>query len=172
MPNRQRGLELVRMEFRSFLHAIVLLPAQTVRMVARSFTDHGLQQLAKRLLCCLGKSPSDGSCLKQAYRLIEDALAGTLRMFQGRAVPLGGINRRPKSNNSQYLSYFAFSKANLDFRPRNRQECTIFQEIVVARPKVRRVAFEIRLQADDEGRNRGIARSHTQGGIARPVRVI
>jgi hypothetical protein len=31
MPNRQRGLELVRMEFRCFLHAIVLLPAQIVR---------------------------------------------------------------------------------------------------------------------------------------------
>jgi hypothetical protein len=28
---RQRGLELVRMEFRRFLHAIVLLPAQIVR---------------------------------------------------------------------------------------------------------------------------------------------
>ena len=31
MPNRQRGLELVKMEFRRFLHAIVLLPAQIVR---------------------------------------------------------------------------------------------------------------------------------------------
>ena len=31
MPNRQRGLELVHMEFRRFLHAIVLLPAQIVR---------------------------------------------------------------------------------------------------------------------------------------------
>jgi len=31
MPNRQRGLELVPMEFRRFLHAIVLLPAQIVR---------------------------------------------------------------------------------------------------------------------------------------------
>jgi DDE family transposase len=31
MPNRQRGLELVRMEFRRFLHVIVLLPAQIVR---------------------------------------------------------------------------------------------------------------------------------------------
>jgi hypothetical protein len=30
MPNRQRGLELVRMEFRRFLHAIVMLPAQIV----------------------------------------------------------------------------------------------------------------------------------------------
>jgi DDE family transposase len=31
MPNRPRGLELVQMEFRRFLHAIVLLPAQIVR---------------------------------------------------------------------------------------------------------------------------------------------
>ena len=30
-PNRERGLELVRMEFRRFLHAVVLLPAQIVR---------------------------------------------------------------------------------------------------------------------------------------------
>jgi hypothetical protein len=31
MPNRHRGLELLRMEFRRFLHLIVLLPAQIVR---------------------------------------------------------------------------------------------------------------------------------------------
>ena len=31
MPNRQRGLELLGMEFRRFLHLIVLLPAQIVR---------------------------------------------------------------------------------------------------------------------------------------------
>jgi hypothetical protein len=31
MPNRQRGLELLRMEFRRFLHLIVSLPAQIVR---------------------------------------------------------------------------------------------------------------------------------------------
>jgi Transposase DDE domain group 1 len=31
MPNRERGLEVLRMEFRRFLHAIVLLPAQIVR---------------------------------------------------------------------------------------------------------------------------------------------
>ena len=31
MPNRKRGLEIVRMEFRRFLHAIVLLPAQIIR---------------------------------------------------------------------------------------------------------------------------------------------
>jgi len=31
MPNRQQGLELVQMEFRRFLHAIVLLPAQILR---------------------------------------------------------------------------------------------------------------------------------------------
>ena len=31
MPNRQRGQELLRMEFRRFLHLIVMLPAQIVR---------------------------------------------------------------------------------------------------------------------------------------------
>jgi hypothetical protein len=31
LPNRERGLEVLRMEFRRFLHAIVLLPAQIVR---------------------------------------------------------------------------------------------------------------------------------------------
>ena len=34
-PNRARGLELVRMEFRRFLHAIVLLPCQIVRTARR-----------------------------------------------------------------------------------------------------------------------------------------
>jgi hypothetical protein len=31
MPNRERGLELMAMEFRRFLHSIILLPAQIVR---------------------------------------------------------------------------------------------------------------------------------------------
>jgi hypothetical protein len=31
LPNSQRGVELIKMEFRRFLHAIVLLPAQIVR---------------------------------------------------------------------------------------------------------------------------------------------
>jgi hypothetical protein len=31
MPNRERGIELVKMEFRRFLHAIMLLPCQVVR---------------------------------------------------------------------------------------------------------------------------------------------
>jgi len=31
LPNGQRGLDLIKMEFRRFLHAIVLLPAQIVR---------------------------------------------------------------------------------------------------------------------------------------------
>jgi hypothetical protein len=35
MPDRERGLEVVRMEFRRFLHAIVMLPAQVVRMGRR-----------------------------------------------------------------------------------------------------------------------------------------
>jgi hypothetical protein len=35
MPNRQRGLELVKMEFRRFLHAVMLLPCQIVRTARR-----------------------------------------------------------------------------------------------------------------------------------------
>ncbi len=35
VPNRERGLELVKMEFRRFLHAIVLLPCQVVRTARR-----------------------------------------------------------------------------------------------------------------------------------------
>ncbi len=31
LPNRQRGDEVVRMEFRRFLHSLILLPAQIVR---------------------------------------------------------------------------------------------------------------------------------------------
>ena len=30
LPNSQRGLDLIKMEFRRFLHAMVLLPAQIV----------------------------------------------------------------------------------------------------------------------------------------------
>jgi hypothetical protein len=35
VPKRERGLELVKMEFRRFLHAIVLLPCQIVRTARR-----------------------------------------------------------------------------------------------------------------------------------------
>lgn len=35
VPNRERGLELVRMEFRRFLHAVMLLPCQIVRTARR-----------------------------------------------------------------------------------------------------------------------------------------
>ena len=35
LPNGQRGLDLIKMEFRRFLHAIVLLPAQIVRTSRR-----------------------------------------------------------------------------------------------------------------------------------------
>ena len=35
VPNRERGMELVKMEFRRFLHAIMLLPCQVVRTARR-----------------------------------------------------------------------------------------------------------------------------------------
>ena len=34
-PNRERGIELVKMEFRGFLHAIILLPCQVARTARR-----------------------------------------------------------------------------------------------------------------------------------------
>ena len=35
VPNRERGMELVKMEFRRFLHTIILLPCQVVRTARR-----------------------------------------------------------------------------------------------------------------------------------------
>ena len=35
VPNRERGLELVKMEFRRFLHAVMLLPCQVIRTARR-----------------------------------------------------------------------------------------------------------------------------------------
>jgi hypothetical protein len=35
LPNSQRGLELIKMEFRRFLHSLILLPAQIVRTARR-----------------------------------------------------------------------------------------------------------------------------------------
>jgi len=35
VPNRERGLELVKMEFRRFLYAVMLLPCQVVRTARR-----------------------------------------------------------------------------------------------------------------------------------------
>jgi len=35
VPHRERGIELVKMEFRRFLHAIMLLPCQVVRTARR-----------------------------------------------------------------------------------------------------------------------------------------
>jgi hypothetical protein len=35
MPNRERGVEVVKMEFRRFLNAIMLLPCQIVRTARR-----------------------------------------------------------------------------------------------------------------------------------------
>jgi len=65
MPNRERGLELLRMEFRRFLHLIVMLPAQIVRSGPADYLpDHGLQRLAQRLLRYLGISSPNGTCLK------------------------------------------------------------------------------------------------------------
>ena len=60
-PNRERGLELVRMEFRRFLHAIVLLPCQIVRTgPAGDLPYPGVQPLVEGFLCDVGTSaPND-----------------------------------------------------------------------------------------------------------------
>ena len=66
MPNRQRGLELLGMEFRRFLHRHrALAGSDRSQWAADYLSDHGLQQLAERLLRQLGESSPDGACLKQ-----------------------------------------------------------------------------------------------------------
>ena len=65
MPNRERGLELLRMEFRRFLHLIVMLPAQIVRSRRRIiYRIMGYNDWLKRLLRYLGISSPNGTCLK------------------------------------------------------------------------------------------------------------
>jgi hypothetical protein len=69
MPNRERGPELLRMEFRRFQHLIVMLPAQIVRSGRRIIyrimvTTIGSNQ---RLLCYLGVSSPNGTCLVTIY---------------------------------------------------------------------------------------------------------
>jgi hypothetical protein len=63
---------------------------------------------------------------------MDNALAGTLQMFQSRAVPWGGINRGPKGNNSKHLSYLPFRKQTVAGTDRI---CTIFQGIPLARTR-------------------------------------
>ena len=64
VPNRERGLELVKMEFRSFLAAIVLLPAQIIRSGPKDhLPDLGLQRMGERLVCDLGAVASTASDL-------------------------------------------------------------------------------------------------------------
>src|ERR1700741_2346232 len=43
---------------------------------------------------------------------MDNALAGTLQMFQSRAVPWGGINRGPKRQQLKTFKLFTISKAN------------------------------------------------------------
>src|SRR6266446_5581833 len=47
---------------------------------------------------------------------MDNALAGTLQMFQGRAVPWGDINRGPKIKQLKTFKLFTISKANLHLR--------------------------------------------------------
>ncbi len=55
VPDRERGLELVRMEFRRFLQAILLIPCQVVRTAQRViYRVLGYNSLAERFLCDVG----------------------------------------------------------------------------------------------------------------------
>ena len=59
MPNRKRGLEIVRMEFRRFLHAIVLLPAQITAREGELFTDLKLERMDGGFFPHLGPAAID-----------------------------------------------------------------------------------------------------------------
>ena len=64
MPNRQRGLELLRMEFRRFLHLIVLLPVQIVRNGRRIiYQIMAYNNWLKDFFATWEVSSPDGACL-------------------------------------------------------------------------------------------------------------
>jgi hypothetical protein len=60
-PNRRRGVELLRMEFRRFLHALMLVPAQVLRTARR---------IVYRLL---GWTPWVGQLLRTWQRLRQSS---------------------------------------------------------------------------------------------------
>jgi hypothetical protein len=86
LPNRERGLELVKMEFRRFLQAIVWLPAQIVRSGRR---------ILYRLL---GYNAwlKDFFALWERLRRLANGSKPTAEPFngsEGTALPCGGENR-------------------------------------------------------------------------------
>jgi len=64
MPNRERGLELLRMEFRRFLHLIVMLPARSCVAVGGLFTGPWVTTIGSKTFSLLGVFAPDGACLK------------------------------------------------------------------------------------------------------------
>ena len=63
-------------------------------------------------------------------------------MFQGRATPLGGMNRCLKQQQLKIFKLFYPANANLGLQlPAPNRICTIFQKIALAEEKVRRVAI-------------------------------
>ena len=94
VPNRERGIELVKMEFRRFLHAIMLLPCQVVRTGQESHLSAArIQPLAEGLLCHLGAIGSvfyrvDSARIDWAANLRAGSVA-THGPKVARAIPLG-----------------------------------------------------------------------------------
>src|SRR5260370_14909470 len=102
--------------------------------------------MAKRLRCWLGKSPSHGASLKQAFGPIDDVLAGTLQMFQGRAVPWGGINQGQERQQLKTFKLFTLSKSEPGPTvPGTDCTWTICHAIALSARPARRLAFRIRL---------------------------
>ena len=67
-------------------------------------------------------------------------------MFQGRAVPWGGINQGQERQQPKTFKLFAIAKAKPGPTVAETDRiCTIFQEIALAEREVRRLEFGIRL---------------------------
>src|SRR5258705_13203479 len=93
MPNRERGLELLRMEFRRFLQLIVMLPAQIIRSGRRiiyrimGYNDWLKDFFATGSICAEWHLPEVGPCTN--YAVPEGVIEGSQR----RVLPWRAENR-------------------------------------------------------------------------------
>ena len=147
MPNRQRGLELVRMEFRRFLHAIVLLPAQIVRSGRKIiYRIMGYNSWLKDFFAAWGETSSDGACLKQLFTGPCDARGGTLPTFQHSVAPWRGINRLPAIKPTLHISVILSCRTPLwPFHGRKLHICSRFLRNCLGRTRSSSPAPGIRL---------------------------
>jgi hypothetical protein len=77
---------------------------------------------------------------------MDNALAGTLQMFQGRAVPGEALIEAPKRQQLQIFKLFTISKANLHLRsPEPTGVAPFSRKLPWPEPEVLRLAFGIRL---------------------------